>query len=334
MANLKDVAREAGVSLASASYALNGGKPVSDDLRARVLRAVERTGYVPHRQAQTLRTGRSRTLGVVLPDLGNPFFPSLLKAIEASARAAGYGLLVADAGGGGMAEREALARLREHRVDGLIWAPAGDPHEVPDVPTVTVDRRAEGCDAVVSDHRQAGRLLAEHLDRAGRRRPAVLHGPPEIPSARARAEGFAERWTGEVAYEATVCFDHDLPSAVRTNLSGPDRTFDAVVCANDAVAIGVFRLLRQRGLAVPRDVAVVAVDDIPWARLVEPALTTVRQPVGALGREAVALLLDRLTNPHRPARRRTLPVRLVVRASSPEPAPSGEQVSQIAEAEA
>ncbi|MDZ7706721.1 MAG: LacI family DNA-binding transcriptional regulator [Trueperaceae bacterium] len=317
MAKLEDVAREAGVSIASASYALSGGKPVSAALRRRVLDAATRVGYVPHRQARTLRTGRSQTFGVVLPDLVNPFFTALLQAIERAARESGYGTLVAGGGGDGASEAAALDLLAEHRVDGLVWVPAGDPGAIPQVPTVTVDRAAPDCDGVAADHDEAGRLVARHLRGAGRRRPVVLHGPSDVPTARARSRGFRDAWTGEIAFEAEVPFDHRIPAAVVRRLADAEADYDAVACANDAVALGVLRTLQRSGRRVPTQVAVVGVDDIAFAELAEPPLTTVRQPVDALGAEAVRLLTDRLAGVGGPARRVTLPVRLVVRASSP-----------------
>lgn len=321
MAKLQDVAREAGVSIASASHALTGSKPVSAALRRRVREAAERIGYVPHRQARTLRTGRSQTLGVVLPDLANPFFPALLQATCAAARAAGYGTLVADAGGDAEGERAAIELLAAHRVDGLVWAPVAGPEAAPDIPTVTVDRAATGCDGVAADHREAGRLIARHLRAAGRSRPIALHGPPDVPSARARREGFLEAWDGSLAHEARVPFSHRLPAEVLRLLADENADFDAVACANDAVALGVMNALQRSGRRVPETVAVVGVDDIAFAELAEPALTTVRQPVEALGREAVRLLLGRLGGASGPPRSVTLPVRLVVRASSPGTAP-------------
>lgn len=316
MTKLEDVAREAGVSIASASYALSGGKPVSAALRRRVLDAATRVGYVPHRQARTLRTGRSQTLGVVLPDLVNPFFTALLQAIERAARDSGYGTLVAG-GGDGASESAALDLLAEHRVDGLVWVPAGDPGVAPQVPTVTVDRAAPDCDGVAADHVEAGRLIARHLRGAGRRRPVVLHGPSDVPSARARSDGFRDAWSGEIAFEAEVPFDHRIPASVVRGLADADADYDAVACANDAVALGVLRTLQRSGRRVPEPVAVVGVDDIAFAELAEPPLTTVRQPVDALGAEAVRLLTDRLAGVGGPPRNVTLPVKLVIRASSP-----------------
>lgn len=317
MAHLKDVAREAGVSVASASHALTGSKPVGPDVRERVLRAARRVGYVPHRSAQALRTGRSRTLGVVVPDLTNPFFPALVQAIEMAAHQSDHGLLVADSRGGVNAEREAIDRLVSHRVDGIVWIPGPRPGPAPETPTVTLDRAVGGCDVVASDHRAAGRAIAEHLWAVGRVRAVLLSGPQDLPSARERREGFLSAWPGEVTLEAEVPFEHDLPISVRQELASGTHRFDVVVSANDAVAVGVLRVLREAGTRVPDAVAVVGVDDVPWSELTHPALTTVRQPVRALGREAVGLLLRRIEQPDLPARVVTLPVRLVVRDSTP-----------------
>lgn len=321
MATLKDVAREAGVSIASASHALNGTKPVSDGLRRRVLDASERIGYVPHHHARTLRTGRSRTFGALLPDLSNPFFPALLRAVCDAASRAGYGTLVADSGVVG--ESDALERLVAHRVDALVWVPVGEPATLPDIPTVTIDRPVTGCDGVTADHAAAGALIARHLREVGRTRPAILRGPSDVPSARQRARGFAEAWEGEVAFDLEVPFDLRLPAAARAALGDPSHDFDSVVCANDAVALGVLRELSRLGLRVPEDVAVVGVDDIALAELAEPTLTTVRQPVDELGREAVRLLIGRLTGSNHEPTTVTLPVTLVTRRSSPASVGSG-----------
>lgn len=317
MAHLKDVAREAGVSIASASHALTGSKRVSSDLRERVLAAARRVGYVPHRSAQALRTGRTRTLGVVVPDFTNPFFPALVQAIETAARQAQHGLLIAEGGGGASEETAAIDRLIGHRVDGIVWVPGPHPGPLPDLPAVTLDRALDGCDAVVADHRAAGRAVAEHLWAVGRLRAVLLCGPQELLSARLRREGFLSAWPGEVAFEASVPFRHELPEAVRRKLRDPQVAFDSVVAANDAVAIGVLRALNEAGRHVPSAVAVVGVDDVPWSELTHPPLTTVRQPVRALGREAVQVLLRRIERPDLPVRVVTLPVRLVVRDSSP-----------------
>lgn len=319
MPNLKDVARLAGVSIATASNVLRGTKAASAEVERRVRSAAEAVGYVPHRQARSLRTGRSHTIGVALPDLTNPFFPALVQAIEAAGRAAGYALLLGDANGEEEGEREAIELLAAYRVDGLIWVPVGDtrPPGIPaGLPIVSVDRPLPGCDGVRSDHAAGGRLIAEHLEAMGYGRFGLLSGPTRLPSASERRRGFLEALSAsaEVVWEVEVPFHHELPAEARSALTAGG--VDAVVCASDVIAVGALRTLQESGRRVPDELAVVGFDDIAWAELVSPPLTTVRQPLAELGAEAFRLLLDRLEAPDAPPRSSVLPVELVVRASS------------------
>jgi len=332
VASMRDVAEAAGVSVATVSHVLRGTKRVTPAVAARVRAAAEALAYVPNRQASALRTGRTGILGVLLPDLGNPFFPALLNAVEVAARAAGYLVMVHDTEDDTELEARALERLAALRVDGLVWVPVHDaapsardrvrkagraPREVqlPDIPLVTLDRPVVERDAVFADHVGGGALVAAHLKALGLTRVALLHGATNIASARARRRGFlAEFEPGEPVWEAQSGFTHELPGAVVRLLRRGG--FDAVVSANDAVAAGVIRVLKQAGVSVPRDVSVVGFDDIPWARLVEPPLTTVRQPLTAIGAAAVRLLLERMADPGRAARQVVLPVELVVRGST------------------
>src|SRR5690606_26449813 len=272
---------------------LRGTKRFTPEVEARVRAAARELGYLPDLRASALRTGRSDIVGVLLPDLSNPYFPALLNALEVAARAARLLALVHDSGNEVGLERHALERLASVRVDGLLWVPSdasvAGAKALPrrDLPVVTLDRPLPGRDAVYSDHAQGGRLLARHLLALGRRRVALLAGPAELPSARARRRGFQA-------------------------VGG----FDADVCTHDAVAIGVVRVLREAGVRVPQDVCVTGFDDIPWAAMMEPPLTTVRQPLAAIGAEAVRLLLERIRAPEREPRQVMLPVELVERAST------------------
>ena len=317
MATLKDIARAAGVSIATVSNVVNGTKAATPAVRRRVLAAIEGLGYVPNPHAKTLRTGQSRALGLVVPDLTNPFFPALVQAVETTARARGHVLIVMDAGNDAAREAEALALLASYRVAGVIWVPVDD-RPVPDLPypLITVDRAIAGCDAVVSDHAQGGALIAEHALAQGHRRIALLSGPQQLPSAAARRRGFLEALAGRatVVWEHEVPFSGDLPPDVTRRLVRPECSL--VVCPNDAVAVAVVRRAREVGLLVPADLAVTGFDDVPWADFVDPALTTVRQPLGALGARAVDMLRERIARPERPPRHETLPVELVVRRSS------------------
>lgn len=346
MASMREVAAAAGVSVATVSHVLRGTKRVTPGVAARVREAAEKLGYVPNLQASALRTGRTGVLGVLLPDLSNPFFPALLNALETAARGAGYLVMVHDTENDALLEAEALERLASLRVDGLVWVPAHDPTDtpsqhaprgstlarrplkLPDLPLVTLDRPVADRDAVFADHVAGGALVARHLKETGARRVALLHGATNIASARARRRGFLNEFDPFVpVWEAQSGFGHELPGAVLRRLRAGG--FDAVACANDAVAIGVIRALKQLGVRVPDDVSVVGFDDIPWAGLMEPPLTTIRQPLGAIGAAATRLLLERFADPDRAARQVVLPVELIVRGSTRAALPSGPPLTSI-----
>ncbi len=324
MARLRDVAMQAGVSTATVSNVLRGTKATSPEVRERVLRAALELGYVPNPHAQSLRTGQSRTIGLVVPDLTNPYFPALAQAIEATARAHGYALLVMDAGNDPGRDVASLALMASYRVAGVVWVPVADEAKpAGPFPIVTVDRPVPGCDAVVADHALGGALIARHARALGHTRVGMLSGPRALPSAARRRSGFLETAAGtiDVAWEHEVAFSSDLPAEVVTRLQQPDCSL--VVCANDAVAVAVLRVLRDAGLDVPSQLSVVGFDDVPWATFVEPPLTTVRQPLAELGAGAVDMLLERLTHPGAPPQERTLPVTLVARRSTAHAAPAG-----------
>lgn len=314
MASLKDVAKLAGVSVATASYVLRRAKPVSAVVEARVWQAARQLSYQPNRSAQALRTGRSQTLGLIVPDLTNPYFPELVQAIETSARALGYALLLIDAQNDGATEREGLKLLASYGIDGLLWVPVGEPQSTP-FPTVLVDRASGGFDVVQADHYQGGRLLAAHALELGHRRIGLLSGPAQLDSARKRRQGLLDGlaplmplWECEVPYTA------NLPRHAVEQLTHGGATL--VICANDAVAIGALQVLKALGRPVPDEVSLLGFDDLPWATLIDPPLSTVRQAVGDLGRTAVTRLLARIEQPDAPLHADVLPVELIARRSA------------------
>ncbi len=322
MAKLKDVANAAGVSTATVSNVLNGTKPVTPEVERRVLAAIARLAYRPNPHARSLRTGHSRTFGLLVPDLTNPYFPALVQAVEATARTHGHALIVMDTGNDVAREDEAFALMASYRVAGAIWVPVADrrpPHAR--FPVVTVDRAVDGCDTVVADHALGGALVARHARALGHRRVGLLSGPRALPSAALRRSGFlrAAADVGEaldVVWELEVPFSSDLPADAAARVIAGECSL--VVCANDAVAVGVLRTLRQAGRRVPEHVSVIGFDDVPWADFIEPALTTVRQPLGALGAGAVTMLQARIASPELPRQRAVLPVELVARRSAAE----------------
>lgn len=316
MVVLRDVAEAAGVSTATASNVFTGTKLVSSEVAKRVLQAARELGYVPNRAARNLRTGRSRTLGLLVPDLANPFFPALVRSLERSARAQGYALLVMDAGDEPTAEDEALKILSSYCVDGLLWVPVANRALSPlPFPVVTIDRPVDNYDAVCANHRQGGALIAAYAAALGHCRVGLLSGPCDLSSAKERRDGLLEAAQGvlEVVWQLEVPFAQHLPPDADELLLRGECTL--IICANDAVAVGAIRVLREGRVHVPNDVSIVGFDNVAWAAFVEPALSTVEQPLEQMGCEAVELLLRRIDAPEAPREHRVLPVELVHRSS-------------------
>jgi len=316
MTTLKDVARAAGVSTATVSNVLNGRKRFSPAVEERVWTAARGLGYFPNDSARTLRTGHSHTLGLIIPDLQNPFFPVLVRSIEHRARQLGYTLLLVDIDNEEGTEREGFRVLAEKGVDGIIWAP----HRLTEPPATTcpvvcVDRPVQGIDSVSAHHERGGELLGEYVGRSGHRSIGLLSGPQHLNSARQRREGLLRALPPQVqiVWEEQVPFDLQLPEPALHSLQGGEASL--VVAANDVVAVAAVEALTAAGVEVPAQVSVVGFDDIPWASLIWPRLSTVRQPIAQLGRAAVEVLLRRIGEPAAPLIEQVLGVELVERGS-------------------
>jgi LacI family transcriptional regulator len=315
---LKDVARHANVSTATVSFVLNATKPVAPDTRARVEHALDVLGYRISLPAVALRTGRHRAIGLMVPDLVNPFFAGLAQAITENAWSHDYAVILAGAPEGTGYEAKGLGTLEE-RVDGIIWIPGGAV-KLPSFarPFVILDRTSPdfgAYDSVCADHYAGGRATAILARELGRRCVGLLSGPATSPSARERLAGFIDHaqdlsiiWHHEVPYAL------DLPETIKRLLADP--RIDIVIAANDIVAISVMRELRVHGRRVPEGVSVIGFDDIPWAALTDPPLTTLRQPLALLGSTAVQMLLDRIHGLCEPPRQTLLPVSTIRRGST------------------
>lgn len=316
MASLSDVARRAGVSVATVSLILRGVKRFSPEIERRVRRAATELDYRPNRAARALRTGESKTIGVLAPDIANPFFPGLMKHLEAHAREHGYALLLMDTNESRAEERNAVMALDAYGVDGIVWVPVAEEVDLrPSAPVVIVDRRIEGYDSVRADHEMGGRLLAQHAIELGHRDVGLVSGPLNLSSARARRDGILACTEAglRIRWETSEPFGLTLSSETVARLT--ERSVTLVLCGNDLQAIAVTRALRDLGLRVPDDVSVIGFDDIVFAQLHEPPLTTVRQPVSALAAEALRLLFARMQHPELEVRNVSLAVELCARSS-------------------
>ncbi len=331
-ATIKDVAREAKVSVASVSRALNGGAGVTAATRERIHAAAKRLHYIPHAAARMLITRRTHTIGALLPDLHGEFFSELIRGIDLAARARGLHLLVSSSHDG-VEEVAAALRAMQGRVDGLLLM---SPHADADflrknlpaeLPTVLMNTRLAGTDycALSVDNEGGARLIVEHLLSRNRRRIAFIRGPAGNRDAAERERGYrqalADSATGSEAM--TLAGDFSEESGYRAGqqlLAMPHRP-DAVFAANDMMAIGFLSALREAGVDVPGEIAVAGFDDVPMARYVTPALTTIQVHIADLGRQAMEMLGEQIDNPGSitPGTRRHVGAELVARASSAAP---------------
>jgi DNA-binding LacI/PurR family transcriptional regulator len=333
-ATLHDVAKQAGVSIKTVSNVVNGYTNIRPETRARVQEAIDDLGYQPNLSARSLRSGKSGVIGLVLPELSLSYFAELADAVIA--RAATHGLVVLVEQTGADREREiaVLSSPRMRLTDGLIFSPLGMGQEDArflevDYPVILLGERIFGgpTDHVTMRNVEAARAATELLLRAGRRRIAVVgaHRDETLGSAALRLEGYRQ------ALEAAgVAYDPALVSFTtlwhRANGAASMRAllesgvgFDAVFGLNDALALGAMRVLQEKGLRIPSDVAVIGFDDIDEAQYMVPSLTTVDPGRTAIAETAVDLLVERLALGGREAPRREILVDfdVIARESTP-----------------
>jgi LacI family transcriptional regulator len=333
MATMADVARSAGVSVATVSHVLNGTRPVLPHTRQAVLDAVEELGYTPNTLARSLVTSRTRSIGLAVSAISNPYFTEILQGVEASALEHGYGLLVADPHDDPEHERKAVQLLHERRVDGMIVAPSAAPGDLVGylrrhaVPTVFLDRvldspgdDAPAFDQVCADSAEPTARLVTHLAGLGHRRIALVAGRPGLSTTSERIAGYRQGLAAAgLAYDERLLAHGDSESAGAERATAALLSLGArptaLVTANNAMTIGALRALRDAGLSVPHDIALCCFDDFAWADLFQPRLTAIAQPSKEIGARAVGVLLDRLAEPDRPARNVRLPCAFVHRTS-------------------
>lgn len=321
----RDVARLAGVSQATVSRVLNNHPSVNDDTRARVHAALAETGYQPNVAARTMRTQRSQTVGLVVDDVTNPFYPEMIKSISAELAKADLRMALWDSAGPG--EEAAIEAIDQRLIDGLIFTTATEESEALHRairrrrPAVLVNRTVEGlsCDRVDTDNAEQTHAVARYFARAGHRKVAMIEGTPGASTALSRAAGFR---AGCAEYGLDLVtepgdFAHDRARiAMGQILDATSPAPTAVLCANDYSALGALDELRARGIAVPEQMWVVGFDDIAMASWETFSLTTVRQPIDEMAAAAVQLLVDRIDNPDGPLTHRRFRGRLMPRRTT------------------
>jgi LacI family transcriptional regulator len=318
MANIRDVARHAGVSITTVSVTLSESRPVSAETRKRVWAAVKAVGYSPNAFARGLRSGRSRLIGVAICDISNPFWAAMVRVVEKVAIAAGYSIVLCNTDDDPARELAVLEQLRVQQVAGILLTPLGRGAaylrqlERPDMPPiVTLDHKVAGLsrDFVGVDNRAACRMLTQYLLRLGHRRIGLLGGTLGLWTSEEREAGFRETMKDAgVEIDPALCISADYNGDLaRTSaialLTQPNRP-TAILAANNVMALGALQAILDLGFRCPADVSLAGIDDVPWSDLVRPRITTASQPIEEISRVAIEWLLERISGVEVPARDR------------------------------
>jgi LacI family transcriptional regulator len=333
---LRDVAEAAGVHAATASRALNPAtrKLVKAETARRVIHVAETLGYRPNPIARGLKTSKSGTVGLVIPDLTNPLFPPIVRGIEDVLEPAGFSGLIVNTDNDPGRERAQIEVLRSRQVEGLIVATARVKHPLLEqlhregVVMVMVNRRPDGVDvpSITPDDAAGVALAVRHLADLGHRRVAHVAGPADTSTGVTRARSFRAA-VHDLGLDEDPALITSVPQWSEAagadglrRLLDADLGFTAIVAGNDLIALGCYDVFSERGISCPEDMSVVGFNDMPFLDKLKPPLTSIAIPHQQIGAGASRLLLDAIAEPHRPARSVLLPLTLVVRGSTGPPA--------------
>ena len=336
MSSIKEVANEAGVSIATVSHVINNTRFVSDEVRVRVLKAIEKCSYYPNAHARSLASGKSKIIGLVVSDITNPFFPELVKAIEAVAFEKGYDVILSNTDYNTERTSHYVRRLIERNVAGVaIMTSEMDKGLVDELArrklsTVFLDvgQPEKHMNNLRIGYAEGVEQAIQHLAGLGHERIAFISGPTHLSSARRRLEayrGIMERlFPGqpEMIFDGNFKVSGGRSCAAEIMKLSPEPMPTAVMAANDLMAIGAISEFESVGLHVPDQISVIGFDDIAFAAVCRPALTTVHVPLKTLGAKAVEVLLSSMEDLTTRGVEVRIPAALVVRDSTA-PAPSG-----------
>ena len=329
---LRDVAKNAGVHLSTASRALDPAKRhlIADAVVSKIAAVADNLGYRRDPIAASLRTRRSKLVGVIVPDIANPVFSPIIAAITETLSAAGYSTIVADGGQDRKRQSALVGELMARRVDGLVLATVRRDDPIlkeclrEGLPVVLVNRADESdrVSSVVTDDRAGMRLAVRHLIELGHRHIGHVAGPADISTGYLRRLGFEDamaaydlKYSPEAIVEATA-YEREAGEIAAAQLLKNNPKLTAIAAANDLLALGVYRAIAAAGLSCPRDISVVGHNDMPLADMVEPPLTTIRIGPREMGHDAARLMIARIQEPEAAVKRVVLSPSLVVRAST------------------
>jgi LacI family transcriptional regulator len=307
VATVTDVAERAGVSVSTAARVLSGHGYASEETRRLVLEAAKELGYVPNQVARSLRTRQTKMIGLLIGDVENSFYSVIAKNVGSVAKDAGYHVVLCNSDDDPEIEREYLKLLDGMRVDALIITPTAENARhlsrlmEGGMVIVQMDRRVSGvdADAILVDNEAGAASAVEHLIEAGHSRIGILAGELDVLTGHGRLQGYERALKDhgipvrtQLVKSGSFHREHAIENAI--DLIRVDPPLTAIFAANNILAEAVLVALDREGLRVPRDVSVVAFDDVPWMAMVDPPLTVVRQPVADMARSAAELVLRRL----------------------------------------
>ena len=324
MSSIRKVAALAGVSPATVSRVINGTANVDPEKKARVIRAIEETGFVPNEVARTLFRKSAKTIGVIVPSIRNPYFTELAAHVDALAVEHGFRPFLCNTDYDPEKEKAAVQMLVSMNADAIIIASCSEQvrellRHCP-IPVVALDAMLSETDVracICCDYYSGGRMAAQHLVENGCRRLVCIKGPQHRYSARARYEGYRDVCREHGLPERTVDCDYDFYQGLRMTGELLERfpDVDGIVACNDIVAISIYKVLHRQEIAVPDTIQLVGFDDISFASLLTPELTTVSQPIREMTEKAVELIVNHVSNGEA-GQRFVFPVTLKIRETT------------------
>src|ERR1700751_249937 len=327
-ASISDVARESGVSIFTVSAVINNKSHVGKNLRERVEDAIRKLNYRPNLIARSLIKQKTQTIGMIVPDIVNPFFPMVVRGAEDAAQKHGYNLLLCNSDDSLAKEERAIELLLSKRVDGILLTKASENFRPPmqqmikeaNIPFVLVMRTYPKLtkDAVITDDYQGAYNAVCHLARAGRQRIGLISGPLKVSNALSRWQGFQDALKAQsLPYEKELVVEGDyrIESGFRAGHALLSHRPDGIYVANHLMTIGLLQAVEEMGLSCPDDFGLVSFDDYPWLSIFRPRLTTVELPKHHLGSEAAELLIARISGDTGRAKVRKLQPELRIRES-------------------
>ena len=328
---IKDIAKAAGVSTATVSLVFNNkDKNISQSTRDRVLKIGKDFNYIPNSMARSLVTRQTKTLGLVLPDITNPFFPEIARGAEDSAWESGYSIIICNTDDDVDQENNYLHVLSEKMVDGIILTHSANRNKEKSglercrIPIILIDRDYDSPNImgkVLVDNTEASCKAVNYLIKKGYTKIAYIAGPLNTRTARDRLDGYKKALVeNNLRYEENLVmvgeYKTQWGSEAALSLLESEQDFQAIFCGNDLIAIGAMKKLREKKVTIPDDVAVMGFDDIYISSLVDPELTTIKQPNYKMGFEAVRIMIDYLEGKEIEEKNIILSTELIIRKSS------------------